>query len=135
VFVSSQDAAHLGAVGNADSDAGFRSVTFRYEDKKRVTIKVSEGTPGYLVLADTFFAGWEATIGGESVEIARGNLYQRVVTLPATACTVEFRFRAEGFVSGVAIGGVGGLGFITLLIAGVWRRRREPQVAAEPDAA
>ena len=121
-FVGTADAALLGAVV-ADPAAAKRSVEFVYEDSKRVILKVGAGAPGYLVLADTFFPGWLATIDDQPVPIARGNLYQRVVALPAQGGTVQFRFRAEGFRAGLGLGAVAGVGLLVMLFFG-WRRTR-----------
>ena len=96
-------------------------------------LRVGGGAPGYLVLADTFFPGWQATIDGQPVPIVRGNLYQRVVALPATGCAVEFRFCAEGFRTGVAVGGIAVLGVLTLLFFG-WRRTRATTAVRAPAA-
>jgi hypothetical protein len=122
VLVGADDAARLGALPVAAA-ARERAVAFVHEDGKRLVLRVDAGAPGYLVLADTFFPGWSATIDGADVPIARGNLYQRVVALPATGCEVHFRFRAQGFVTGLALGAAALLGAFGLLFVG-WRARR-----------
>jgi uncharacterized membrane protein YfhO len=81
------------------------------------------------VLADNFYDGWEATIGGEPAEVILTNHTFRGVMLPAGTHTVEFRFRPAALYTGLYIT-VGG--FLILLgiggVALVGRRRR----ASEP---
>ena len=95
----------------------------RFEDHKRLTIEVDDGPFGYLVLADTWLPGWTATIDGEELPIARGNVCMRIVPLPNKACILEFRYRTPGLVPGLAITAV------ALLIAAwlVWRARAAAQ--------
>ncbi|MFO1076925.1 MAG: hypothetical protein U1E73_04275 [Planctomycetota bacterium] len=121
VIVSGDGAAALGKLESRFEDAGKREVRFVHEDQKRLTVEVGPGDTGYLVLADTFFPGWQATLNGEPVPIVRGNLYQRVVRVPPMRCLVEFRFRADGFVPGLAIGGAAVLGLCLLLVLGLRR--------------
>ena len=130
-LVSSADAAVLGSLP-ADARTRDRTIEFLLEDKKRLVLRVGEGAAGYLVLADTFFPGWEATIDDVPVPIARGNLYQRVVAVPAKACTLHFRFRADGFRSGLSLGACGLLGLLALLWIG--RRRDSTTAGDEPIA-
>ncbi|MCA8953738.1 MAG: hypothetical protein KDE27_29775 [Planctomycetes bacterium] len=139
VFVGSADAERLGGLAPGDGPAD-RTIRFTFEDTKRVTLEVAAGSPGYLVIADTCFPGQSATWNGAPIEIARGNLFQRVVKLPAEAGVLEFRFRAQGFVAGLAIGGIALLGWVALLGVGTWigvrnemRPRRPAGDAADID--
>jgi hypothetical protein len=125
-LVSSADATLLGPLP-ADAKTRDRTVEFVLEDKKHLVLRLGGGAPGYLVLADTFFPGWEATIDEETVPIARGNLYQRVVAVPAKGCALHFRFRADGFRMGLGLGACGLLGLFALLLLG---RHRPPRSTA-----
>jgi hypothetical protein len=49
----------------------------------KVTIHASLERPGYLVLADTWYPGWCATVDGEDVELLRANYVFRAVLLGA----------------------------------------------------
>ncbi len=100
-----------------------RAVTFRHEDAKRLVLEVAPGRPGYLVVADTFFPGWQVTVNDHPAPLLRGNLCQRVVPIGADACIVHFRFHARGFATGLGIGLVAAVGWIALLVFG---RRRAP---------
>jgi hypothetical protein len=109
------------------ADASARAVLFVHEDSRRVVLKVDPGAPCYLVLADTFFPGWRCTVAGAEVPIARANLCQRLVALPAEGCAVEFTFRAAGSALGLWLGAAGALGIAVVL---VWAARARALSAA-----
>jgi hypothetical protein len=56
-------------------------------------IHVKAAKPGTLVVADTDYPGWEATIDGRPTPILRANVAFRAVEIPAGEHVVEFRFR------------------------------------------
>ena len=59
-----------------------------------VTINANLDAPGYLVLADTWYPGWRATVDGVSVELLRANHAFRAVALSAGAHMVEMTYRS-----------------------------------------
>lgn len=61
----------------------------------RLRVKLAE--PGYLVLADMVYPGWQATVDGRPTEILRADTIFRAVELEAGEHTVEFRFRFSWF--------------------------------------
>ena len=55
----------------------------RLEDTpNRVDFEVETSAPGYLVLADTWYPGWSATVDGRTVPVQRANIAFRAVALP-----------------------------------------------------
>jgi len=63
----------------------------RYENN-RVQIEVKSAERGYLVLADTFYEGWKASVNGEERPILNANYVLRAVVIPKGKSIVEFRF-------------------------------------------
>jgi len=64
----------------------------RYEPEE-ISVVVSSDAPGYLVLFDTFYPGWEATVDGQLSPILRANLMFRAVPVMPGEHLVEFRYR------------------------------------------
>lgn len=91
-------------------------------DAERVVVRSDARRPGLLVLTDSWFPGWKATVDGEGVPIHRVDYVIRGVSVPAGSHRVEFRYepasvRAGWIVSGVALVAIS-------LAAGIgWRRR------------
>lgn len=58
---------------------------------------------GWLVLTDSFYPGWQATVNGERTKVWRANGVVRAVALPAGTSTVEFRYVPWSLYTGVWI--------------------------------
>ncbi len=94
-------------------------VSIERYDEERVVIKVRLEEPGYLVLADAFYPGWEARStqhGALPVRKVWG--YFRAVRLPGGEYTVEFVYRPASFMLGLFVSLVASAG---LSIAGAKR--------------
>ncbi|MDX1522810.1 MAG: YfhO family protein, partial [Anaerolineae bacterium] len=85
------------------------------------TFGVDTDRPGYLVLADAYYPGWQATVDGQPEPIIRANYAFRAVYVPAGQHTVQFVFRPLIWRVGL---GVSGLTLIFLMIWAVWRWQR-----------
>jgi hypothetical protein len=67
-----------------------------YQNEK-VVIEANAKRDGWLLLLDTFYPGWKATVDGRPVEICRANRYFRAVQLPAGKHTIIFSYRPASF--------------------------------------
>lgn len=79
--------AWLGALAGGDSTA--RIVSWLPGE---IVVEVDAGGPGVLVLHDTYYPGWTATVDGNAVPIMRAEVLFRGVEVPAGKHTVVFRF-------------------------------------------
>ncbi|WNG46001.1 YfhO family protein [Archangium minus] len=85
--------------------------------------------PGYLVLSDSHYPGWEATLDGALVPMRRANAVMRAVQVPAGAHSVRFDYRPLS----VRLGGVlSALALGALLLALLPRKRKERPPSGEP---
>lgn len=57
---------------------------------ERVVIEAQAAAPGYLVLSDAWYPGWQATVDGAPAAIERANIHFRAVYLDSGPHTVEF---------------------------------------------
>jgi uncharacterized membrane protein YfhO len=62
-----------------------------------VEIQAQSAAAGYLVLLDTFYPGWVATIDGQETSIYRANYLARAIFLPAGEHRVRFEYRPSSF--------------------------------------
>jgi hypothetical protein len=94
----------------------------RYRNNE-VEIRVTAAGAGMLVLADTYFPGWRATVDGSDAPIMRANLCQRAVPVPAGDHVVRFAFEPTSFRNGMYIS----IASLLLFCVGVLavRRKRE----------
>jgi hypothetical protein len=108
-----------------------------------VTVDVRALRPGRLVLLDTFYPGWEATVDGRPVPIEAANAAFRAVAVAAGRHEVRFAYRPASVRTGAIISVLALAALLGCLLgptaARTWRgrrgrtRRRSPPPA--PDAA
>jgi len=87
----------------------------------RVTIRAVLTVPGYLVVADTWYPGWQASVDEEPVELYRANHAFRAVWLDKGEHTVDMVYRPAS----VYIGGIVSLAALGTAIACLALTRRE----------
>jgi hypothetical protein len=101
------------------------SVAFEIDRPEQVRLAVRTDAERYLVLSDSWYPGWTATIDGIAVPIERANILFRAVTVPPGAHVVEFRYEPRSVQIGAMLS-AGGLAVAAVLVAGAfaWSRRR-----------
>lgn len=84
----------------------------------RVMIQVEMSQPGFLVLTDTYYPGWQATVDGEPAKIQAANHAFRAVELSPGDHTVVFRYAPLSFRlgAGITLGAALLLGAVALLL-------------------
>ncbi|MEN8182968.1 MAG: YfhO family protein, partial [Myxococcota bacterium] len=90
----------------AAREAGEATVTDA-SDPDVLVVEVEGARGGFLVLADSYYPGWEARVDGQRVDIHPANVAFRAVSLDSESHRVEFRYRPLSFSIGVAAFGVG----------------------------
>jgi uncharacterized membrane protein YfhO len=78
---------------------------------------------GVLVLRDTYYPGWTATVNGAPIDLLRTDVLYRAVALPSGAATphrVEMTFRSLPFERAVPISLVS---FALMALLALWRRK------------
>ncbi len=73
----------------------------RYEPQ-RIEIQTKNSQPGFLVLSEIFYPGWEARVDGAQFPVERVNYSLRGLSVPAGDHHIEFVFRAHSFRTGAA---------------------------------
>jgi uncharacterized membrane protein YfhO len=98
-------------------------VSVTREGAERVVVQAGAAQPGYLVLADVYYPGWQATVDGEPVEVVAADHAFRAVALPAGDHTVVFCYDPLSFRLGAGISLGAGLLFLLALAAATLSRR------------
>jgi hypothetical protein len=88
-----------------------------------VRLNVTSPRPGFVVLTDQDYPGWEATVDGIPTPILRANYAFRAVRVPAGISVVEFRYRPRSVWLGAAIT-LGSLAAVATYAAVALGRRR-----------
>lgn len=108
-----------------------RSARFVTDDPEHIVIDVDAPQRGFLVLADTFYPGWRATVNDLPAPILRANYMFRLVELPAGPSRVEFSFFPTHLRLAAAVSGATAV-LLAVLLAGAARARRSWHVSSSP---
>ncbi len=104
-------------ISDCDSHTGTASLQ-PDGNPNRVLIQTEAEHPGWVLLADVWYPGWEARVDGAPAPVLRADYLFRAVEVPAGAHTVEFRYRPLSFWAGAAISLLTSLG-----LAAAWAVR------------
>ncbi len=91
---------------------------------ERVEVEVSAEAPGYLVLTDAWYPGWEATVDGKPVPVYRADLLFRAVSVHSGNHHVAFSFRPVSLRVGASISLGGLVGLIVVAVRALSKAQR-----------
>jgi hypothetical protein len=115
--------------GRTGCEAAARDrATVEHYSASSVTLRVDAACAGLLVLPDTYFPGWKATVNGADQTIRPTDGGLRGVIVPQGTSEVELRYAPRAFPLGIALA-AGGLLVFLVLWAVLWRRGRSRQAA------
>ncbi len=98
-----------------------REVNVTHYSPNRIELQVRNSAPGFLVLSEIYYRGWEANVDGQRVPVERVNFTLRGVELSPGDHHVEFVFRAHSFRNGAAWSA---LGVVLLCVGGFLNYRK-----------
>jgi arabinofuranan 3-O-arabinosyltransferase len=98
-------------------------------------LHVSAAVPSYLIVAQNYNSGWQASLGGRVLQPVRLDGWEQGWLLPArSAGKVTLRYLPDGPYRLSIFAGLGAVLLIMIIAFGPWPRRR-PQPASEAHAA
>ena len=97
------------------------TITLRSQQPEAIRLEVQTAAPGYLVIGDLWYPGWNAYVNGARVPVLRAYTALRVVELPAGEHEVLMRYEPLSFRLGV------GISLLSLLALLVWALRIRSQ--------
>jgi hypothetical protein len=111
-------------------------VTILSYEPHAISFQAEMDQPGYVVLSDTWYPGWQASLDGQPVPIERANLAFRAIYVPRGSHTLHLAYRPASYVWGLRLS----LGTLLLLAMGLamstWnamRRSSSPRSASTSD--
>lgn len=96
------------------SEVGSHLISLR-EDWNSRTIDLVASQPGYLVLAYTYYPGWQATVDGHPAQILRANYAFSALPVESGAHHVVLTYRPISLVWGLIISSLAALGMIGIV--------------------
>jgi hypothetical protein len=88
------------------------------DTERIVEVEAQLDAPGFVVLADTAYPGWKATVDGAPAPIYIASFLFRAVPVPAGRHTVRFEYRPTSVAAGVALSAIAALGCLALVVMG-----------------
>lgn len=79
------------------------SATIRTYSPNRVVLDVSSPQAQYVVLSDTYFPGWRASVNGEQMNVLKVFTALRGVKIPEGISEVEFTYQPLSFIIGLSV--------------------------------
>jgi hypothetical protein len=113
-------------VSNLDQFVARIPVTVREQSPNRIRLSLEAPAPGFVVLTDTFYPGWRATIDGQPTHIWPANLAFQTVAIEAGAHEVVFSYQPGSFTVGLWLS-IGAL-LVTVLSGGFLLKNRSRSV-------
>lgn len=82
-----------------------QSVTWEYDSHTKIRLRTENQSNSILVLTDTYYPGWTATVDEKPTPILAANLSQRAIFIPKGTHTVVFTYapRSVSWGSGISI--------------------------------
>ncbi|MBI2962860.1 MAG: YfhO family protein [Deltaproteobacteria bacterium] len=123
-FRPGRDAVVAGPAGAPSREAGAGAIEEETIGRATIDARIVLSSPGFLVVSDSFYPGWRATVDGSAADVVRTNGIVRGVHVPAGRHTVALRYRPRSFRVGCGIS----LATLTVLAAGLVAARRHGRV-------
>jgi hypothetical protein len=98
------------------------TVRFIHYSPTRIELGVEMPQPGYLVLSEVYYPGWQATVDERTTPIYRANYAFRAVYLEPGTHHIVLSFRPTAWYLGLGIAGLTA-GLLLLWAVLAWRRR------------
>lgn len=106
VMIETDSAAALDEYQSRLQPRSTENVQFEKYCSDEVRLKAKLDAPGLIVIADTYYPGWTATVDGKPAPIYRANRAMRAIPASAGEHEVVMTFRSVPFIAGAIVSGV-----------------------------
>jgi hypothetical protein len=104
------------------------AASFLADRDEYVSLRADVQRSGYLVLDDSYYPGWQATVDGHPTKIVAANENFRAVAVTPGVHTIDFRYRAASFRIGAIVSILTAVGLLVALAVMLGCRRRRASV-------
>jgi hypothetical protein len=111
---------------------GTASVSFLEDDETTVRLRAVAKRPAQLILDDTYYPGWQATVDGNPVDIHPANVAFRAVSLSPGMHTIEFDYKPWSVRVGALLSLLAAFGIAAALAVSRSQRGRMPRSSRQP---
>jgi hypothetical protein len=73
------------------------------DDHQYLKLKTVTDQPSILIVADSFYPGWQAKVDNQAVKIYPANINQRAIVVPSGSHTITFAYHPASFYTGLII--------------------------------
>jgi hypothetical protein len=108
-------------------------VVYRRPSPERIELEVDSPGPGFVVVSETHFPGWEALMDGNPVPLVKTNHAMMGIAVPAGSHGVEIAYRPASFYWGAVLSAAGLLGCVLLFLLGGTYRNKAVRVNGTSD--
>lgn len=108
----------------SDPDAAAPAISFTTYAPTRVELTVQTERPGYLLLADAYYPGWNATVNGETRPVHRADVMFRAVQVDVGENVVVFEY-APSWLRWLPLIGLVLWAACIAITAAIWNQRLE----------
>jgi hypothetical protein len=98
---------------------------FLVDRDELVSLRADLRRPGYVVLDDSYYPGWQATVDDHPAKIVPANENFRAVAVGAGVHVIDYRYRPNSFRVGALISIIAAAGLFAMLGIILVRRRRK----------
>jgi hypothetical protein len=110
-----------GSLGDICSNSGSGTVTIKQETSQVLAVETRTDQPGALIMANTWYPGWEARVDGISVPLLRANYLFMGIPLGPGEHQIVIQYRPISFLIGA---GISLFGLLFMISWSMLRRHR-----------
>jgi len=99
---------------------GAATVSILQDRPEHVSVSVRTVRPGFVILADRFYPGWQALVDSVPRLIYQANVEARAVYVPAGAHLIEFNYQPDSLRTGYLLTSLGMMFCLFLLASSLW---------------
>jgi len=115
-----------GAPANTTQEAGLGAAEITAYAPERLEVEARVAAASVLVLTDSYYQGWSASVDGKRTELLPTNYAVRGLLLAPGRHSVVYEYRCPGFLPGLALGAVA---VAACAAVALWRMRVEKNTA------